>query len=292
MSPPAKRSPNPYDYVPERLLTCLHSSTEQNPALGSYCAGFELEQWRCNELADHAIDWIADYALIEEDLKVNHTNMYVRLKQAIARVYTSPKYKQRGEFGEILLHAICRDFFQTIPLAPRVFYLTASNDVVKSFDMTHVRYVGNKKFELWLGEAKFFTDPIAAINSAISSIQSHIDAGFLKNEKMLLGPQVSRNLAQYEEIQQLLSNKTSLDRLFDAAIFPVCITCDSKAISTNKSHCQAYLDSIEKEVQSLQSKLIESNLPSKIKILLIYIPVKSKNELAAIFDKRLKAFAT
>lgn len=36
-----------------------------------------------------------------------------------------------------MLHAVCRDFFGTIPIAPRVFYLTSSNDVVKSFDMAH-----------------------------------------------------------------------------------------------------------------------------------------------------------
>jgi uncharacterized protein DUF1837 len=39
-------------------------------------------------------------------------------------VLVSPleKYKNRGEAGEIALHAICRDYFDTMPISPRVFY--------------------------------------------------------------------------------------------------------------------------------------------------------------------------
>jgi len=140
------------------------------------------------------MDWLADYALLEDELKVSHTNMYVRLREAAARIYTSDKYQKRGELGEVLLHAICRDFFGTIPIAPRVFYLTASNDVVKSFDMVHVRYLMEGAFELWLGEAKFFQNASEAMNSAVESIKAHIDAGFLRNEKLLLGPQISKSI--------------------------------------------------------------------------------------------------
>ncbi|TJY55566.1 DUF1837 domain-containing protein, partial [Sinimarinibacterium sp. CAU 1509] len=142
---------NAYANLPERLLTCLYDSTTANEGQALYCAGFELQKWRCDALAAHIMEWIADYALVEEELNVSHANMYVRLQQAAVRIYTSDNYKRRGEVGEIILHAICRDFFKTVPFAPRVHYLTASNDVVKSFDMVHVRYLEGGTFELWLG---------------------------------------------------------------------------------------------------------------------------------------------
>jgi len=261
------------------------------PALAAYCAGFELNQWRCDAFADHAMEWIADYALIEEELRVSHANMYIRLKEAAARVYSSENYKARGEFGEITLHAICRDFFKTIPFAPRVFYLTASNDVVKSFDMVHVRYGENEKLELWLGEAKFYKDPIEAISSAIASIETHIDAGFLKKEKLILAPQISKSIPRYEEIRTLLSRQTSLDKLFEVTVFPICIVCDSKAVSTHKDHSNAYILQVQKEIEALKNKIISSGLPGKIRIVLIYVPIKSKAALAAAFDKRLKGIA-
>src|SRR3546814_602433 len=196
--------------LPARLLTQLQSDGT-TWAYESYCAGFEIKQWRCNAFADHVIEWLPDYALKEDELNVNHGNMYVRLREAAARVYSTNNYGKRGELGEIVLHAICRDFFGTIPLAPRVFYKTSSNDVVKSFDMAHIRYSDGEKFEIWLGESKFYKSGTEAIASAIESIQQHIDAGFLIHEKLLLGPQVSKKLPLFDRIRELLASLTSLE---------------------------------------------------------------------------------
>jgi hypothetical protein len=278
----------PYDVKPKRMLTQLSFDTSGNPGYGSYCAGFELQAWRCDAFAEHLMDWIADYALKEDELRVNHANMYVRLKEAAVRVYTSENYEKRGEVGEIILHAICRDYFGTIPFAPRVFYLTASNDVVKSFDMVHVRFLPEKKFELWLGEAKFYEDGEAAIMAAIASVKAHIDKGFLDNQKLLLGPQISNSIPLYQEIRDLFSVQTSLDALFKAAVFPVCIACDSETTATANGFCESYTESIMEELVSLAKKIVASNLNQRITIILIYVPLGSKVKLADAFDARLK----
>lgn len=282
----------PYDHKPKRLLTCLSSDLLGQPQLASYCAGFELQQWRCDAYADHLMDWLADYALKEDELGVHHGNMYVRLREAAARIYDSDHYRARGEIGEITLHAICRDFFDTIPFAPRVFYLTSSNDVVKSFDMVHVRYLDNDGFELWLGEAKFYKDTSAAIGAAISSVETHIDQGFLNREKLILGPQVSKDIPRYEEIRELLSTQTSLDALFKTAVFPLCIACDSPATAGNTEISDAYKVQVAQELSELERRLAESGLTQKIRIMLIYVPLGSKEALATSFHKRLKGIAT
>ena len=282
----------PYDTMPKRLLTCLSVNLMEQPQEGSYCAGFELQQWRCAAYADHLMEWLADYALKEDELRVHHGNMYVRLREAAARIYDSENYKSRGEIGEITLHAICRGFFGTIPFAPRVFYLTSSNDVVKSFDMVHVRYVDEEGFELWLGEAKFYKDPLAGINAAISSVETHIDQGFLNREKLILGPQVSKDIPRHEEIRELLSTQTSLDTLFKTAVFPICIASDSVATANNTEISDAYKDQVSQELVALRKRVVESGLPQKIRIMLIYVPLGSKEALADAFDKRLKGIAT
>ena len=277
-----------YENLPERLLTCLYDSKGTNRGQALYCAGFELQKWRCDALATHIMEWIADYALVEEELKVSHANMYVRLQQAAVRIYTSDNYKRRGEVGEITLHAICRDFFETVPFAPRVHYMTASNDVVKSFDMVHVRYLEGNTFELWLGEAKFYKDADEAIASAIESVNAHIDAGFLKSEKLILGPQISRNIPQYEEIRALFSQNTSIDKLFETAVFPICIASDSEAVATHNAHDEKYIAAAQQELMKLEVKLKNSGLREKIRVALIYVPLGSKERLAEAFDKRLK----
>ena len=233
-----------YNSKPQRLLTQIAYSTDTIPVSGIYCAGFELTAWRCDALADHLIEWMADYALHEEELSVNHGNMYVRLKQAAARIYSSPHFERRGEIGEIAMHAICREFFETIPFAPRVFYLTSSNDVVKSFDLVHVRYPKAGP-ELWLGEAKFFENGVEGARAAIRSLNDHLEAGFLRNEKLILGPQVSKSVPRYQEIRDLLSERTSLDELFRTAIFPICIVSDSAATVSSATVCETYLEALE-----------------------------------------------
>jgi hypothetical protein len=281
------RALSPYDTRPSRLLTLISYDNKTVPATGIYCAGFELSAWRCDALADHLIEWIADYALHEDELRVHHGNMYVRLREAAIRIYSSADYTRRGEVGEIALHAICREFFGTIPFAPRVFYLTSSNEVVKSFDMVHVRYPAAGP-ELWLGEAKFYTSGVEGARAAVKSLTQHLDQGFLQNEKLILGPQISRNIPEYQLIRDLLSAQTSLDELFKTAVFPVCIASESAATVSAKTMCDEYSAALASELSEMSRVIAASGLPQRARLVLLHLPLGSKQKLANAFDARLK----
>lgn len=277
---------NPYKLAPNCILSCV---TDPNESSESYCAGFELSEWRCSGLADNLIEWIIDYALKSDELRdTNHTNTFVRLKQAASRVYTSEKYERRGEVGEIAAHAVCRTYFNTLPVAARVNYLSASNDPVKAFDLVHVRYVDGDDIELWLGEAKFFKNRNDAIKDAIASIKGHITAGFLKNEKLLLGPQVSNDIPHSAKIKKLLSAEASLDELISSAVFPVLIAANSDATSSHVSSNDGYSAEVTEEMNALWKKLEASGLTEKIRLKLIYVPLGDKAALNKAFDERLK----
>jgi hypothetical protein len=214
--------------------------------------------------------------------------MYVKLQQAAARVYTSSKYKNRGEVGEIALHAICRDYFDTIPIAPRVFYKNSSNDVIKSFDMVHARFPQGSKPQLWLGESKLYTDSIAAVADALKSVAAHIDQGFLTNEKLILGPQISHSTPHYDEIIDLFRSQTSLDVLLSSAVFVIGIFADSSAVSVSKSFDTKYRNDVILEVETLAAAVDKSKLMAKIRIVLVYVPLLKKDELTSEFDAKLK----
>lgn len=277
---------NPYKLAPNCILSRVSEPDESSE---SYCAGFELSEWRCSGLADNLIEWIIDYALKSDELRdTNHTNTFVRLKQAASRVYTSEKYERRGEVGEIAAHAICRTYFNTLPVAARVNYLSASNDPVKAFDLVHVRYISGDNIELWLGEAKFFKNRNDAIKDAIVSIKSHITAGFLKNEKLLLGPQVSNDIPHSANIKKLLSAEASLDELIASAVFPVLIAANSDATSSHVSATDGYSAEVTDEMNALWEKLKASGLTEKISIKLIYVPLGDKDAINKAFDDRLK----
>lgn len=276
----------PYEHSPPCVLNRISQKSETAEV---YCAGFELNEWWCDGLADNLIEWIIDYALKSDELTtLNHTNWYVRSKQAAARVYTSKKYEKRGEIGEIAAHAVCRRYFGTIPIAARVNYLSASNDPVKAFDLVHVRYLENEGIQLWLGEAKFFKDRDAAIKDAITSIKGHITKGFLKNEKLLLGPQVSNDIPHSAKIKQLLSSEVSLDELIKHAVFPVLIAANSDATPNHIQPNAEYAEEVTVEMTKLWEKLQISGLTQQIKLILIYVPLGDKDKLNAAFDTRLK----
>jgi hypothetical protein len=66
------------------------------------------------------------------------------------------KYLKRGEFGELILHLILRDFHNTIPLLSKIYFKDSIGHTVHGFDAVHIDPV-NKT--LWLGESKLYIDP-------------------------------------------------------------------------------------------------------------------------------------
>jgi hypothetical protein len=278
-----------YSNKPKRFLSPVAVIQHLLPAAHGYCAGFELQEWRFEGLANHLMDWITDYALWGDQLNVSHVNMYERLRRAAARIYKTPIYEKRGEVGELLLHAICRDFFATIPIAPRVFYLTASNEVVKSFDLVHVcPDEAEDSFEVWLGEAKFYKDPFRALADAIESIETHVDAGFLKNEKLILAPQIDPTAPYYAELSDIFSEQTSLDDLFNRAVFPICVAAESSTTAGSIQIDTKYRSDILTELANLQDRLAASALHPRVKLVLLYVPLANKMDLATSFDSKLK----
>ncbi|TJY55015.1 hypothetical protein E4T66_21205 [Sinimarinibacterium sp. CAU 1509] len=110
----------------------------------------------------------------------------------------------------------------------------------------------------------------------------------MKSEKLILGPQISRNIPQYEEIRGLFSQNTSIDKLFKTAVFPICIASDSEAVAIHSAHNEKYVAAVQQELMKLEAKLKSSGLREKIRVVLVYVPLGSKEELAEAFDRRLK----
>lgn len=277
-----------YNEYPSGFLTRLYPPEPDGFGSNAYCAGFELQAWRCDEFAWHLASWLPDYALVESELRAGPGDWLLRLREAAARVYTSKKFRNRGEVGEIALHAICREFFGTTPIAPRVFYKTASNDVVKAFDLVHARIAQTGPIEVWLGESKIYRRGQIAIKSAVTSIGSHIKRGFLSNEKLLIGPTVPKDTPRYEEIRALFKQQTSLDELMKHAVFPVAILSDSSGAIAAQKQDEAYLAAAKAELNTLAAYIQANGLNAALRIVLIYVPLATKLDLLKAFDKRLK----
>ena len=65
------------------------------------------------------------------------------------------KYLSRGEFGELILHLLLRDFHKTIPLLSKIYFKDSYGVTVHGFDAVHI--MPDTK-TLWLGESKLYNE--------------------------------------------------------------------------------------------------------------------------------------
>lgn len=106
-----------------------------------------------------------------------------------------------------------------------------------------------------------------------------------------MGPQISKDIEHHADIRALFARETSIDDLISAAVFPICIACESPAASKHKKLDDAYVEALKPELRTLADKLDQSGLRQKIRILLIYVPLGSKAALADAFDRKLKGLS-
>jgi len=256
------------------------------------CPGFELKRWRYDRLAAHLVDWLPDFAIRHDDLpeEIENITDYRKVTEdAAERIYKTKKSETRGEIGELLLHAICRQFSGTFPAVSKIYYKDSSNDVVKGFDLVHTRYENStQELELWLGEAKFYSTAKDAVRDAIRSIKKHLDAGFLTSEKILIGSKISSDTPGYSKLEWLFNRDTPLDQIFQRLVIPILIAYDSPSAAKYEND-NSYNDGLGEELTKLQ-RALSKGLPTNLSMFCFYFPMHTKKVLIEHFDKRISGF--
>ena len=262
------------------------------------CAGFERGEWRNNQLADHVMEWLPEFALNYSELnEIGHHNALQMTKKAAKIVYQTEKYGLRGEFGEILLHIAIRQVYSTLPAVSKIYYKSTVNETVKGFDSVHV-VRKDKGLELWIGETKFYNDVTKAIYDVSKEIIDHLETDYLKSEFILIKNKIDPEWPEADSLKQLLHENTSLDKVFEQVCIPVLLTYDSTVVQNTKISDRKYKDNILTEVTkayaNLRGKLsvqykehFRADFPLTVHIILI--PLKEKKALIEALDTRLKA---
>jgi hypothetical protein len=145
----------------------------------------------CEQLAKHLTEWVLEFSLRTSERELIPPGRIVAVvREAASRVYATDAVS-RGEAGELLLHAACRQEFGTQQLVARLYYKSSLDQQVHGFDCVHFRTGAGGKIELWLGESKLYSDVNSAIARARISIKEHLDRGFLKFQKLLILPKIA-----------------------------------------------------------------------------------------------------
>lgn len=258
------------------------------PDLHGLCAGFESGQWRKDELVNYLFEKLPEFALTHSELdNLTVENMVVKMRQVAASIYQSEKFKNRGEFGELLLHTIIRETYDTIPAISKIYYKDGPNETVKGFDAVHV-VVTDEVLELWLGEVKFYNNISNAINDVIKELNQHIEKRYLRNEFIAITNKIDAKWLHADRLKTLLHSNTSLDDVFSKTCIPVLLTYDSEILAKYDKKCDEYVQKISEEFQRLHETFCDKLGEFPLTIHLFLLPLNTKAKLINSLESKLR----
>lgn len=267
--------------LPSALLTARLSDEKARPALLAATVDYELGSWRAQAFANHILEWVLDYALRRGEREHLSPGRVVEITKRAMKA-TFGNGHDRGVPGEILLHAVCRQFFGSDTVINKVWFKTANNDTYKGFDGVHAVHSGNT-LELWLGEAKFYRNADRAIQAVVGELDDHLDRDYLRGEFALVASKIDDDHPHAAELRQLMHPNSSLDQVFDRIVVPILLTYDSASTLGHTKVCPEYDAALEAEVRRIWLKLtnrLPTTLPVAVRLFLVPLADKTAVENA------------
>lgn len=259
------------------------------PTLRGVCAGFESGKWRAEQLSRYLMEWLPEFCLSHSERQsINDTNLVSHLRRAAQTVYDTDKYDRRGEFGELLLHALLRETLQTEPAISKIYFKDSVNHTVKGFDAVHVLATPGG-LELWLGEVKFYNNASRAVTDVIAELKDHFEDDYLKKEFTLIVNKLDATWPGSEQIKQLLHPHVSLDKVVKAVVVPVLLTYDSPTTKAYSATCERYVQALTTEFERVYGSFVRKNGVTKLRVELFLFPMQSKKQLLSQLHKRLQS---
>ncbi|UEP34725.1 DUF1837 domain-containing protein [Burkholderia ambifaria] len=259
------------------------------PGFTGICAGFELGSWRVQQLATVLFRSLPDFCLqYSEREAINADNAMERVAAAAKTIYQTDKFKSRGEFGELILHVVLKELFNTIPAISKIFFKDSVNNTVKGFDAVHV-VPTNSGLQLWLGEVKFYQDVNAAIDDVCKELDAHFEREYLRNEFLLLERKIDAAWPHAEKLRALMDENMSLDNVFEAVCVPVLLTYDSPVTGAHRQYSAQYIEAMTVELEKHYAKFKSKNNLTNVEVRLILLPLQEKKRLVAELHKKLEA---
>lgn len=282
--------------------------------LCTYFVGFDLtdrgnNEYRIDSLIDLLVRVIPEYAFgCKEDL--NSTNVMRYINEAAKAIYSiddfqkvrdiykrgeqiedsiSDKYLRRGEFGELILHLLLRDYHNTIPLISKIYFKDSLGSNVHGFDAVHIN---PDEKTLWLGESKIYTDGQAGVKALIQDIKEHIVSNYLDSEFAIIKRKLTNitNIPNIDYWQDLLNKSTTLREKFQQITIPLLCVYESDNFTKYNDEIKEFYEAYEKEVKKLHQYFKENNdhpLKNHLNIILLLFPVKSKKDIVGRLHRNL-----
>ena len=316
-----------------------------NADLRAYFVGFDFGQYKYDPLVQKIMSAIVEFSFgFHEGILKTYTIQEIRkaacmvykiepydstkhTKYTDENDYFEKKYSNRGEFGELILHLLLRDFLKTQPLVSKIFAKDSPGIPAHGFDSVHIgiSLLDSTKKSLFLGESKLKINGDDGISELLDDIKKHFVKDFLTTpagEFVLIGNK-KRNFIPLDEYADLntkreyekfleekkywfekidgLQNGESLQTLFDSITIPLLCTYSSKVFENHSNETtEDFKKEYEGEVQRLKKKLDEGlekirndykktgePISTNLNIVLMLFPIPCKKELVKRLHTKL-----
>jgi hypothetical protein len=317
----------------------------------TFFVGYDLGEYRNEPFTEILLDTIVDFAfgyhtgiLQKYDrrmLKEAARSIYkIKEYQEVKWVYVDKdeelsdcelkneqKFLKRGEFGEMILHLILRDFFNTVPLLAKVHFKDTDSSTIHGFDIVHIGPdIGDpNKESLFFGESKLYSRKdgqagIHGITDLLNDVKDHFKKDFLYREFALISKKkdafkaieeyedrntleeysafLERKKVWYERLSFVEAGKMKLEDLFKSVTIPVICTYQSKIFENKINENSAeFQDELSKEV-GLLSTMFNSSISAmraevgelirtNLNVVLLLFPIPSKKQLIKSLHEKL-----
>jgi hypothetical protein len=329
--------------------TVINTLVEDN--LRVYYLGFDLGRYLNEEFTELLMDVIVDFAF------GYHTGILKKydrriIKEAATAIYRIDEYQQikwlyvdedselsdcelkeekkylkKGEFGEMILHLLLRDFFDTEPLLSKIHFKDTDNAVVHGFDIVHI----GKDLEdptqnsIYLGESKLYARKTGhpgklGVKDLVDDIISHFKTDFLYREITLINKKKDafKPLTEYEDLNTELEYSAFLKKkeewfkilkqvekkekrlqdflksvtiplvcTYQSKIFEGCTDIQSEKFKTDLTN---EIAEIKLEFETKMKSIKEEigePIRTELNIVLLLFPIPSKKELIKVLHEKL-----
>ncbi|WP_022941251.1 HamA C-terminal domain-containing protein [Psychromonas hadalis] len=241
-----------------------------------------------------------------------------------AEEFKESRYYNRGEFGELILHLILRDFMETTPLLSKIFMKDSTGITVKGLDAVHIgRDLSDPtKKSLYLGESKLHRTGETGVKELLKDVKEHFNRNFLKGEFLLIGNKKNNFLPideykdkntiddykefikeknyWYNKLKAVQKGEEKLQDIFSSVTIPMICTYTSALFETHTDEStDEFKSEFKKEIESLQKKfqdgveLIKQNatvgepIATDLNIILMLFPIPDKKILVKKLHEKL-----
>ncbi|MDO4644024.1 MAG: DUF1837 domain-containing protein [Cardiobacteriaceae bacterium] len=288
----------------------------------AYFVGYDIDEcYRWKDLIDVIMNALPEFAYgFHQGSATNNTEILKKLRDAARAIYkiqcfkdvsdsieknglgldddVEDKYLRRGEFGELILHLLLRDKFETIPLISKIYFKDSCGSTVHGFDCVHIE---PKEKTLWLGESKLYIEPLKGLSALIKDLDEHFNCSFLEDEFSLIAKKthgIGKHACEYNEIIkdrdywiQLLSSKDYKNTLKKVKIPLICTYTSDIFKKYKDEHDGNFKSEYNAEISKLKKYFDEKfnhAWKSKLEIILILFPVWDKNMLVQQLHNKIR----